>query len=102
MDSTGIAVVLFCSRTFWDVDFSGRQASDKEWPKRLQKCLFSVYGSAGLTGFIFLGAAASFRGAELEDVIPSCHGARRSAARGDGGVRRSRLAVFCRPALMLG
>lgn len=54
MHSVGIAVVLFWSRTFWVVDFSGRQASDKELPKMLQKCLFSVDGSSRLIGFIFL------------------------------------------------
>lgn len=102
VDSTGIAVVLFWSRTFWDVDFSGRQASDKELPKMLQKCLFSAYSSSGLAGFIFLWTAASFRWAELEDLIPSCHGAQCSAARGDGGVRRNRHAVFHCPALLLG
>lgn len=54
MGSAGTAVELSQSRTFWVVDLFGRQASDKELPKRLQKCLFSGDGSSGLTGFIFL------------------------------------------------
>lgn len=50
MDSVAITVVFFQSRTFWVLDFSGRQASDKELPKTSQKCLFSVDGRSGLTG----------------------------------------------------
>lgn len=59
MDSVAIAVIFFQSRTFWVVDFSGRQASDKV-AKDVGK-MFSADGCSGLTGSGSLLTAASFQ-----------------------------------------